>query len=474
MTPRGWIARARLLPLVLAAACGGQANKVDDPDASAPGSDASTSTAITTSAVRVAQLPQARAASAPSLFRPEVGPDGALTTRDLGGRVEARFSASGLALTRVGVELGTNEASTGRLFVARVGRVGAMRSIDVVEPGEANARVTFEHAAGWSEWYEHGPAGLEQGFDIATRAPGDGALSIEVKASGWTPSLSASGNVVLLRDAAGRLVFDYGKLAARDADGHALDATMLVEDGAIVLRVRDQGARYPITIDPLVWTQLPDLTALDGAANDQFGNAIAVSGTTAIIGAQTKTKTLTNQGAAYVFTQSGNNWTQQQELVSPTPVAGAYFGSGVAISGTTMVIGAVLESNHGAAYVFTPSGSSWVYAATLTDPAPTSGEYFGTVATNGSTILVGAPFKTVGGSAYEGAVLSYSWSGSAWTPHGYFTGSDSVGADWFGASVAMSGSLAIVGAKDKNESGAGGVGAAYIFSLSGTTWTQQG
>src|SRR4029077_14133473 len=112
---------------------------------------------------------------------------------------------------------------------------------------------------------------------------------------------------------------------------------------------------------PCTWTQQQELTAADGARGDVFGYSVAVSGKAAIIGAIGNNS---SRGAAYVFTCSGTpcTWTQQQELTAADGASGDVFGTRVAVSGATAVIGAPgktigFNSLQGAAYVFSLFGA---------------------------------------------------------------------------------------------------------------------
>ncbi|HEX2619367.1 MAG TPA: FG-GAP repeat protein, partial [Phototrophicaceae bacterium] len=117
------------------------------------------------------------------------------------------------------------------------------------------------------------------------------------------------------------------------------------------------------------------LLASDGALNDRFGGAVAVSGNTAVIGAANANGEL---GAAYVFTRNGNIWTQQQELIASDAAIDDLFGWSVAISGDVAVVGAFgKNSNQGAAYVFTRSGTTWTQQQKLTASDAASGDSFG-------------------------------------------------------------------------------------------------
>jgi hypothetical protein len=198
--------------------------------------------------------------------------------------------------------------------------------------------------------------------------------------------------------------------------------------------------------------QQAELTASDGASGDQFGWSVAISGSTAVVGADTPNGT----GAAYVFVRSGTTWSQQAELTASDGTSNDEFGRSVAISGDTAMVGAhAKNSATGAAYVFVRSGTTWSQQAELTARDRRAGDFFGNrVAISGSTVVVGAPFKnSATGAAYVFV------RGTTWFQQAELTASDGVSGDFFGGSVAISGRTAVVGAPFKNSA----TGAAYVF-----------
>jgi hypothetical protein len=136
--------------------------------------------------------------------------------------------------------------------------------------------------------------------------------------------------------------------------------------------------------------QQADLSAADGTANDQFGSSVAVSGSTVVVGAADKNSTT---GAAYVFVRSGSTWAQQAKLTASDGAIDDYFGWSVAISGSTVIVGAPYNTSQiGAAYVFTRSGSTWAQQAELNAFDGAVGDEFGySVVISGPTVAVGAP-----------------------------------------------------------------------------------
>ena len=170
-------------------------------------------------------------------------------------------------------------------------------------------------------------------------------------------------------------------------------------------------ANYSITITPTV-VQQAKLTASAGAANSGFGDSVAVSGNTMVVGAPDATVGgNTDQGAAYVFTESASGWTQVAKLTESKGAAGDDFGNSVSISGNTVVVGAwhaTVGSNadQGAAYVFTEPGSGWAnmtQTAKLTASGGAANNQFGSsVSISGNTVVVGAWYASVGATPTRG------------------------------------------------------------------------
>ena len=121
----------------------------------------------------------------------------------------------------------------------------------------------------------------------------------------------------------------------------------------------EQGSAYVFTRSGTVWTQQAQLNAGDGAANDNFGFSIAVSGDTVIVGAVfDDVGGNADQGSAYIFTRVGVNWSQQAQLNGAGGAANDNFGYSVGISSNTVIVGAILDdvganTDQGSAFIFT-------------------------------------------------------------------------------------------------------------------------
>ena len=328
-------------------------------------------------------------------------------------------------------------------------------------PAPASARATgdrIEYQRGpLTEWYVNEARGLEQGFTLQERPAhqNGGPLEIELSVGGNLQPALVGDHVELRRD--GRTVLLYTGVRAGDSAGQSLDARMAVKDGRIRLLVNDRKAVYPITVDP--WVQQQELPVVDGAASDNFGISVSISGTTAIVGAPGHG----GQGAVYIFTQSGTTWSLLQEITDPAATASDNFGRSVSINGTTAVVGAPgTNSAAGAAYVFTLSGT-WTQQQLLTAGDPASGDNFGTsVSLNGSTILIGAPNKT----SSQGAAYIFVLSGT-WSQQAKVVATTPVNSDFFGCSVSVSGSTALIGAYGRSTN----TGGAFIFTSTAGVWS---
>jgi hypothetical protein len=221
----------------------------------------------------------------------------------------------------------------------------------------------------------------------------------------------------------------------------------------------DTGAGYAFAVP----TQQAEPTASDGAAGDDLGTSVGFFGTTAVVGAPGHNS---GTGAVYVFIRSGDTWTQKAELTASDGGAGDRFGTSLAIYGANVVIGAPdKNSDTGAVYVFNGSGSTWTQKAELTSSDAAAGDYFGwAVGIHGSTVVVGAPDK----NSNTGAAYVFVLTGGIWSQQAKLTASDGAANNYFGESVATSGTITAVGAPSRNSS----TGATYVFVQSGTTWPQ--
>lgn len=388
-----------------------------------------------------------------------------------------------------------------------------------------------------TEYFENRPSGLEQVFILGQRpSGGDGNIRLILQTSGdLTATASPDGQRIIMTGDNGSEVLSYEKLLVWDSNQTELMAKIQPGiAGEVWLDVDDTNAVYPLTIDP-TYVQRQRLLAGDRASGDLFGTSVAISGTTAIVGASEKAlggnvkagaayvfvqsgttwtfqakllpgDTTANKyfgqsvsisgdtavvgangdgfgrGAAYVFIRSGVTWSPQDKLLASDGVAGDLFGTSVGVSGDTVVVGAngydgTILTNQGAVYAFVRNGGVWTQQQKMTASPATSGAEFGNaISLSGGTAIVGAYGETVGGNAQQGAAYVFLRSGSIWSQQGRLTASDGAAADRFGTSVdislPVSGAVAVVGSRDDNVAGNAAQGSAYVYNRSGTTWSQ--
>ena len=220
-----------------------------------------------------------------------------------------------------------------------------------------------------------------------------------------------------------------------------------------------------------------ELLASDAEAGDQLGAAVSVStataSTVAVIGAPLEDGTsMDNAGVVYVFRSDGISWAQEQKLTALDAAAGDEFGGAVAVSGDIAVVGADLDDtgviDSGSAYVFSYDAMTgpWGDEKKLTASVVHAQDQFGiSVAVSGDTAVIGANDndEATGGLAYL-----FRRTGSVWVQEEIFTASDvpsgGFPGDAFGASVSITSGTAVVGAPLHIHSAVAS-GSAYVFSV---------
>ncbi len=425
-------------------------------------------------AARSAVAPQGHAASGPLQPRRSLGalPASARAAVSAAiGNTDPAYRVDGLAASNPAQGFGLRFGSAGvvvrsragrvSLALAAIGRQGELRAVPAAVPRASGNRVSY--ARGWvSEWYANGPLGIEQGFDVARRPAGSGLLTLAVRVDGPVQSRLEGGAVVF-----GRTALSYRGLRVTDAHGRAVPAWLSLNRGRVLIQIDDARAIYPLRIDPMVQQQ--KLTA--SGTHKEFGEQVAISadGNTALIGSALDN---TTYGTAWFFTRSGSTWTQQQVL-PPPDAQEAGFGAAVALSsdGSTALIGGPNDGGFGvgAVWVFTRSGSTWTVQQMISAPEASD---FGTnvsLSADGNTALIGGPND----NSAVGAAWVFTRSGSTWTEQQKLTATSGTetGDAALGDIVSLSadGNTALIGGPGDNSS----AGAAWVFTRSITTWTQQ-
>jgi hypothetical protein len=169
----------------------------------------------------------------------------------------------------------------------------------------------------------------------------------------------------------------------------------------------------------------------------------------------------------------------EQKVISDDGQADDLFGFRVLVSGSTAFISAPAPIYRpGKVYVFANSGGTWTQMQTLTatpasPPPPNWSDFFGwSLSLSGDTLIIGAPFMLDQTLGPIGAAYVFTQSGGTWTQTQELTASDASVTDYFGWAVAQNNGTALIGANSHNRGANGTEGAAYVFVNSGSTWTQ--
>ena len=241
----------------------------------------------------------------------------------------------------------------------------------------------------------------------------------------------------------------------------------------------DQGAAYIFVRQGGTWSQQVKLTAADGAAGDNFGTSVSISGDYAIVGSPKGSGAWFLQGAAYIFVRTGTNWVQQVKLNASDGLIGDYFGTSVSISGNDVIVGspgaAVKYASQGAAYVFIRNGSSWVQQSKLTVSFGEYNEKFGfSVSINGDYAIGGAPYRDVNGYPTDvGVAYIFARTGTTWTLQTPLSHSGGFSDYNFGYSVSISGDYAVVGEPGGYTAPYAQSGVVYVYLRTGVNWALQ-
>ncbi len=387
-----------------------------------------------------------------------------------------------------------------------------------------------------TEWYVNKAAGLEQGFTIDT-APGTKSerepLRLALELTGdVSAELANGGQSIVFKLADEKPAVTYSGLYAYDAQGRELPSEMNLSKGQVILEVDDENAIYPVTIDPTfsvqtkivhpfaasdpefsgssvaiygntvvvgapskndganvnqgvayvltysnnVWGHQATLRPSDGATDDHFGVSVAISGNTIVVGARhADVNSNSDQGAAYVFVRNGGIWTEQQKVTDFFGgMAQDRFGTSVAISVDTLVVGADPFPRQGAAYVFVRSSGVWSPQQKLTNSTGTTYDIFGVrVAISLNTVVVGAAQDTIGFNSPQGSAYVFVRNGTVWNQQARLIAGDGAAGDQFGFSVAISGDSVVVGAPFDSVGTNSLQGSAYVFTRTLSSWNQQ-
>lgn len=228
------------------------------------------------------------------------------------------------------------------------------------------------------------------------------------------------------------------------------------------------------------WVPSQIISASDGTSNDFFGAELVVDNTNTYM-AITASNDLTSgrAGSVYIFVNSGTSWSQTQKITPPAASTNFGWSLSMSSSGNYLVITDLNSggSGGGGAWIYTRSGSTYVYQAFVTGSDTAAGNQLGwssAINSTGDYLILGAPNASAGGPfTTAGAAYIFIRSGGAWTQQQKIIASDRVNGDRYGEAVAINdlGSAVTVGSP-QHDTPVSNAGAAYFYSRSGTTWTQ--
>jgi FG-GAP repeat len=237
----------------------------------------------------------------------------------------------------------------------------------------------------------------------------------------------------------------------------------------------DQGSISIYQLSGGTWGFIQKITDASGAADDQFGTSVSISGNYAIVGAKLDDDGANiDQGSASFYQLSGSTWILMNKFSGLGSTTDDYFGNSVCIKGNYAIVGANRDDNganidQGSAFIYQLSGGVWFFNAKIIDNTGSTSDGFGySVSISGNFAIVGAPFDDDGANINKGSASIYQLSGGTWMLMNKILGNNLSGL--FGSSVSISGNYVIVGAPYDDIGVNTEQGSASIYQLSGGIW----
>ncbi|MCP4612294.1 MAG: hypothetical protein GY845_26660 [Planctomycetes bacterium] len=220
------------------------------------------------------------------------------------------------------------------------------------------------------------------------------------------------------------------------------------------------------------------LTALDGAAGDNFGYSVSISGDYTIVGAPGLYKNKDRFGSAYIFKREGTSWIQQAKLTIATGTLGGRFGESVSIDGDYAIVGYPCRrgNDSGYVYIYKREGSNWTQVARLYGSVGRQNDRLGaSVSISGDYVIAGAVNTDIVDEnrfPRRGCAFIFHRTGTSWIEQAVLIDLGS-GRDEFGGSVSISGDYAVAASELNHDPYRNLSGAAYVYKREGTSWTEQ-
>lgn len=383
---------------------------------------------------------------------------------------------------------GSSSPTTGAISLSDFRNKTLQDEEQTVWPQEVKTFPDFYGSGGY-KWYGYSVSITHDGLTAVVGAPQErgreGAVYVLTR-SGTTWNRQALIKLVLYEEAYDSLFGWSVAISKYDGNTLAIGAPTAWYGGLLPNGKPRRGAVYIYTRSGSTWAQQAKIQITGDFFQSQtyFGQSVALSadGNTLMFGAPEEA----GYGRVYVYTRSGITWTQQAklDLFPSSSTAPEYVGGSVSLSdnGNIAVIGASTNPrysyrNKGTAFIYTRTGSTWSYRATIQPSDSRTGDYFGysvSMTSSGDTIVVGALDVDTGTTSNTGAAYIFYGSGSMWSQQAKISASDTRTGIRFGASVSISnnGDIVVVGAPLTDDSVTNDSGATYVFNGYGSTWTQ--
>jgi len=286
--------------------------------------------------------------------------------------------------------------------------------------GHGSVHVSVRTDSGWTRQAVLGPSNASQkGFGTAVAIDGDRALIAAEPPDGLPHAVFVFTRSGTTWSEEAQLVSPYPwgwqGVAISISGDTALVGSSQSSPGGVTFA----GSAFVYVEGDGTWPLQAELVASDGEMDDYLGQAVSLSGDTALVGAWADDDLGDDAGSTYVFERTGTVWQEQAKLRAIDGAAHDGFGFSVALCGEVALVGApgrgTTPLDAGAGYVFRRTGSSWIQSAILEPSVPSDGLYAGySVDLSADLAVLSAPRWDLPGATDVGAALVFQWDGVTW------------------------------------------------------------
>jgi hypothetical protein len=272
---------------------------------------------------------------------------------------------------------------------------------DAAGPDSGAAYIFFRTGTAWAQQAKLVPADAAAGDGLGYSVANDADTVVIASVSDDDGGSDSGSAYVFVRD--GTTWVQQAELVADDAAASDNFGTWVDIDGDTVVvgaagdneaSAINSGSAYVFRPTGTTWTQQAKLVAPDAAAGDQFGFGVTIDGDRVSVGAPFDDDVGANSGSVHVFTRTGTTWLHEAKIVALDAAAEDRFGTAVATNGSLLIVGAPRDgaagSQRGSAYVFTRTGSTWNETTKLVPVDNDTGDQFGISVAISGDVIVGA------------------------------------------------------------------------------------